>query len=524
MRGALSVRINDGFTDRIVTRAVRDLKFTKTAPGGHQGGSMKLVLPTDTFQDLGPADRIYISDARTGRTVIEGYTENPGVTQGPGGDVYDLTFLGGMILASDESRALVYVDRDLGQFVRDNASCAPADINTGADEFYTTSTRVRTQISSGSAIGTGDLSAGTNSLFERSDMFLGGIRCTAFYSGKADAGYAEDLAVPSGIIYTRTMNNNAGSILIYSGTGPVTIPAATKVFGFRLRRTGGATNVVEDSTWTNWVDYSVIGQRMDRYGVLLTGSTALESANTVRASQVVEDLLGRLLTRCDPSIARVDVTTWPITQLTFLEGVKSQQVLDGLSMWEPDFLWEILESGADGRHRFNYRAWPTIPRYVVSNRDGYVKTGSEIDLCNRILVSWTDAVGKQQTTVVTAASIGLSVPELGTRIRDADPITLPDGRGSSSSAIRIGGQVLRDKVSPPMAGRVTVRRPILDRLTGHTVMPWELEPGYLCRVREEGVDLRITAMDYSDADCAATLTLGEPVLSLDQRVARLAAA
>jgi hypothetical protein len=42
-------------------------------------------------------------------------------------------------------------------------------------------------------------------------------------------------------------------------------------------------------------------------------------------------------------------------------------------------------------------------------------------------------------------------------------------------------------------------------------MPWEIEPGYLCRVRETGDDLRITQVDYDDDSCSMLLTLGTPV-------------
>jgi hypothetical protein len=75
---------------------------------------------------------------------------------------------------------------------------------------------------------------------------------------------------------------------------------------------------------------------------------------------------------------------------------------------------------------------------------------------------------------------------LGTRVKDADPITCPTVRLKTANATRIGGQILTDKINPPKAGTILVRRPIVDQLTGNMVMPWEIEPGYLCRVRETG--------------------------------------
>jgi hypothetical protein len=52
---------------------------------------------------------------------------------------------------------------------------------------------------------------------------------------------------------------------------------------------------------------------MDRNGTLLNGAAGHVSTTQVLASQVVEDLLGRLLSFCDPATAQVDATTFGIT-------------------------------------------------------------------------------------------------------------------------------------------------------------------------------------------------------------------
>jgi hypothetical protein len=218
----------------------------------------------------------------------------------------------------------------------------------------------------------------------------------------------------------------------------------------------------------------------------------------------------------DPAAALVTSTPARIDQLAYPEGATPQEVLDDLALWEPDHLWEVLEQIGD-RHRFSYRAWPTTPRYEVSTAaDAFSAPGADVDLCNRIAVYWTDRRGVKRTTIVTT-----TVPALGDRVRDADSVELPDGLGSSANARRIGEQVLAAKNAPPKAGTATVARWVMDRDTGRMVGPWEIEPGYLVRVRETGDDLRLTEVEYNDEDCAATLTLGTPVLSEEQRIARL---
>jgi hypothetical protein len=113
MRSPLAVRINAGNTDRLVTSKVHDLSFSKTAPGGDRQASCELWLPPSQFPDLGPADRIFIYDPTTGRSVWDGYTDNPGERVGPGGMGFALSAQGGMVRAADQAERLIYRDTSL---------------------------------------------------------------------------------------------------------------------------------------------------------------------------------------------------------------------------------------------------------------------------------------------------------------------------------------------------------------------------------------------------------------------------
>lgn len=542
LKGALTVRINDGQSDRMVTRYCRGLKFTKVAPGGHKSISVHMNLPRNTFNDLGPEDRIYVYDARTMRTIIEGYLENPTPDDGPDGQSYDLSAVGGMALANDETRGLIYVDKMLdgwseihyGGSAHPDSTAGPyTDPDSGINGL-------RAQLPRGTVLATNSTAAADYRPIDRAGMQVAGVRIVT-QSAKVDANYRTQF-------YDFTGSTNIGDISQMSTVSfdqtqwiGVSIVAGATKFLLQLNRTGAPGNVADDTTWTLFTGISVLGRRMDRNGTLLTtaaahGSTAL----SVLASQVVEDLLGRLLTFCDPVTAQVDASAFAITQLAYPDGVKAAGLLNDLAVFEPDFVWEILETLDNGKHRFNFRAWPTtldvatkagltnpVPaRYEVSVRDGWRQSGSDVDLCNRILVSWTDPTGATQVTPVTAASLGLTgiglpIDALGSRVKDADPITLPPEKSSLDIALRIGGQILTDKINPPKAGTVLVRRPIVDQVTGYPVAPWEIEPGYLCRIRETGDALRITQVDYDDDSCSMLLTLGTPVLSDEQRLARL---
>lgn len=539
MRAPLGVQISDGLQSRSVQKYVQDLRFTKTAPGGPLSANMRINLPRDTFPGLGPADRLDISDGRTGRMLWSGFTDNPGSTDGTSGQFFDLSAMGSNILASDEARAYSYVDTDTSRWTQDKgANAAPsAQAGQGGDPAGVAADGLLMQFPPGQPIGTNSCASLRYSL-GAFDMEFGALQVTV-QSGKTDSGYRAELAwfgTPGsgsfGLGSTSQISTTpvvVGARFVNDSFSP---PDGMTSIGLRLRRSGGATTVADDNTWTLFNALSICGRRMDRNGTLLSGVAGHVSATYVLASWVVEDLLGRVLHLCDPVTATVDTTTFQIDQLAFTEAVRASEVLDALVETDPDYLWEILERQPSGLYKFNWRAWPAEARYEISVKDGYQAPGADVDLCNRIAVSYTDKFGIKRVLLV-----GAYVEELGNkspilsgapdptfvgRIRDAEPIELPEGRGSAANAQRIGEQVLAAKADPPKACKAVVRRELVDLLTGHTVSPWEIEPGYPVRVRETGDMLRMTEMEYADDDCAATLTLGEPQLSTEQRMARLA--
>lgn len=524
MRGAVAVRINDGVADRSVTGKVTGLKFSKQSDGGHRAASFTLTVPTGTFADLGPSDKVYVSDARTGLPLWEGYLDAPTPVRGANGESYAISALGAMIRAADETRALVYVTSDLGAFEKSYQSAPSSSIESGNwvdDPIYQ---RVRTHLTPSEPVGPGFNASAESRLYERALMPMGGIRIGSVISGKSDIGYRTTFFHNTGSVDVADaggMNSGFATVEMYAGAG---FPSgSTTVFALALARTGGATNIADDVTWTDWVDISTIGQRMNRSGLLLVGVAQLITTTYVRAHWVVEDLLGRVMRFCDPLTSSVAPGSRDITELAYTDGATAQRVLDDLSDYEPDHLWEILHSTADG-HIFNYRPWPTDPRYEISTRDGYSEQGSDVDLCNRVVVSWTDKTGNSRTLVVTATSTqypALLALDVAGRIRDAEPISLPEGSGSDANAALIGAAVLAEVAGRPVPAKAVVRRPIRDLYTGSNVMPWEIETGYLVTVRETGNLHRLTAMEYDDDSCSTSLDMGYPSLTREQRLAAL---
>jgi hypothetical protein len=538
-RNRLAVRINDGYSDRHVTDYVTGLTFRKVAMGGHDSASCTLSLPRRTFTDLGPADKMYVYDARTGDTIWEGYTDNPGFTAGADGEGFELSALGGRVRASDTSSRLIYVDRTLDQFRQDDyqgqAASGTADVGQLPDDAGTLGgyPALFVQFNPGSPVSANKQVGMVYDAFKSSPMTLGAF--AGFYdAGQTDAGYSlQWFTRPyvTGEANTASVSQTtAGNTLLFTA-GDGNLIAGKNGFTFRLIRGGAATNVTTDNVWGGFGEVVVLGHLMNRNGALKTMSTSHHihvptlpsNADTdpvtayILASEVAEDLLGRILTFCDPTTAIIDTSTAHIDQLAYTDSATPATIFDDLSLHEPNFRWGIGATNASGLHEFWYRLWDDVnPRYEISIDDGYSAPGGEVDLCNRIAVNWTDTKGHPQTTIVTS-----TVPALGGRVKDADAITLEPGLGSASNAARVGQLVLASKATPPKAATAVIDHPITDMLRDRLVSPWEIEPGYTVRVRETGDLIRLTEVEYSHDDGTAALTLGTPVLTTEQYVAML---
>jgi hypothetical protein len=228
----------------------------------------------------------------------------------------------------------------------------------------------------------------------------------------------------------------------------------------------------------------------------------------------VEDLLGRLLTEFDGANATVATNTYAIDHLAYPDGVTPAKVLDDLMMYEPAYFWQATDRNSAGKYKFEWKAWPSTVRYEADAVDGYRSTGSADGLYNAVTVRWRDSRGWIQTTRRTSTVAQLAFT------RDAF-LDLGDEVASPTNADQAGDQFLAEHATPPNAGTLTVARPIYDHDRGTRVMPWEIRPGNLIRVRGiapnpnslnatrgDGVTVfSIVGVDYNTSSASATLEL-----------------
>jgi hypothetical protein len=298
----------------------------------------------------------------------------------------------------------------------------------------------------------------------------------------------------------------------------------------RVVYTGGGGTTASDSYWLSVIENDVYTVAM-RYDADGTEKTTGYTVDTVLASDVVKDLLGRLLTKYDGAGATVDTTTFAYPHLAYPDPVTPAQILEDLMAMEPDFYWAAWESNSDDKHRFEWRTWPTTIRYEADVTDGFDSPGSLSELYNNVTVRWKDATGRIKRTQRTQIVAVLDDAGL---TREA-AIDLGDNIGSSSAATQAGDEFLTEHGTAPNRGTLTVAHPILDKDTGRMVQPWEIRPGHLIRVRgvlpsidalnataRDGVTVfRIVSTEFRASDVSAVLELDAAKRSIAAEVADL---
>lgn len=508
MRSPLSLVIDDGNGERHVTRHASGMRFKRSAYGGDVDLSCTLTLPRGFFTDLGPNDSVTLYDGRTGGFVFRAAAHQPGVTAGPRGEVFELQAFGGAMRLQAVTDSLAYVHALDDGWKRSSNSTRNAE--TRNDEKADGTPTLEVYFDKKKDVDASDAGAFVNRDFQNAGLKIARLRADV-ECGSTSVDYTTRLLTGTDAASltpadARDANTAAGTLTAYIGSG---ITLGDDVIEYRANRkpASGTETVADKSRWFRV--WNLIARQVlkDKHGDnITTGYTA----NTVTADEAIRDMVGRgMCPDLDPGKVTIETFDYAIDALSWLDGIKMGDALEELRTLEPKLTWQVYGDEA------NFGTWPTDPRYVISQRDGGVSHPGEdsASLADRIYVSWTDRRGRQRTTKVTDPSIPVK--------QEAEPITLPEGVGSEANAQRAGEKALELYNNPPKAGTAVVRRPILDLWTGVVVQPWEIMPGCLVLEQETGDEFRLTEVEYSDDDCAAVLTLGEPVRPLEAVIARL---
>lgn len=514
MRGPLSVEIDDGTTVRHVTDQTTGLRFRRTAYGGDADISCQILAPRGMFTDLGPMDTITVYDVRNGETVWVGDIDNPGVTNAPTGQLYDLQAFGGAARLQQTTQALGYIVTDMDIWEHSSVTQKGAHLRTGEIDADTPTLEVFAN--DGKTVGTGWQGEWITRVYKENDLAVRSVDL-AVDSGITNANYVLRLRTGTGSttdVDTTTASTSSTRLLSSTTGGGTEIAVGDNVVALRADRSTSSIAATDDH-WFRFSDITIWQQTVDING------NYYDAGTTLHAREVIADMIGRgMAPGADPAKATIEtVDNYAIDVLNWLDGTTMGDALADLLVFEPNLYW-MLQGDT-----FTSGYWDeSNPRYVISKADGGIThPGKEMTLCNRILVTWTDNRGRDRSTIVTA-----SVPELGgapgdagATTRDADAVTLPDGFGSDANAQQAGEQILAFVNEPSRDGTAVVTSRILDLWQGCLVLPHEIMPGCVVLEQETGDSFKLTEVEYSDDDGAATLTLGEPAWSVDQAFANL---
>jgi hypothetical protein len=535
----LTVRLQTPRADRHVTADVHDVTFRSTAPGGFASASITLSRPLSLQPDeIAYYANLYVYDARNGNVVWQGRLEDPGrALDGTKGEVWNINAVGPAAHAQDVERPLIYADTQISDMFRvDNATAPTANGGMAEDPGGTSKNALVLSFPQGLTLATNDRV------------------CMRYYklvaSGQKLAGYAFTVIMGNSF---PTLYHAQSQVYIYGGGGsqPTDIgfgsssPTPANSFigsgwtnsgqnaiNLRIIYLGAGGTLGDDNEWASFYDFKVIATRYDKNGNEIVSGYGVNDL-TPKAHQIVADLLGRVLPKYDGPNASIATNTYAIDQLAYPDGVTPAKVLDDLMDLEPAYYWAAWESNPiTGKYRFEWLAWPTTVRYEATAVDGIDSPGSAVDLYNQVRARWKAYDGSIQTTQRTQTVQILTDAGL---TREAY-IDLGDNIGSTANSIQAADAFLADHAAPPNAGTLRISRPIPDYVTGRMVMPWEIRPGQLIRVRgilprvnslnasaRDGVTVfRIIAVTYTASSATAELELDSYPVTVSTALAALA--
>lgn len=491
----ITVRLSNSRTDQHITKRISGVSWRTVVPGGYASATFTLQSPiTSNDPLLAPFTRVYVYDARNGNTLWEGRLAMPGKSGGDQGQVWALVAAGPSQHASESSQPLIYIDTRLDQWQRsvlETSMPASSSVSIGNHPDTTSFDCVICQAGPGVPVVNQTKVAATYDGFVGSGMELGAIGYS-WDAGFTSAQWEVQAVVGSYPTYVTILGSVAAAVAggVYTAWVDTDYTPGKDVVTLRLVRvSGGAATVAGDTTWATFANIRILGRRYNADGTPTNGAL-MASSVFVRASWIVEDLLGRLLTEYDGVNALITGDTVDITQLAYDDPISAASVLDDLMKQEPSTYWAAWETiPATGKHRFEWSTWPTDVAYEASVADGIESPAPTFELYDKVRVRWRDSRGRVMWTTQTQ-----TVPELTNEgLSRTGYLDLGDEAGSTQNAINAAWNFLLEHRQPASSGTLKVTRPIRDIERNGMAMPWEILPGKMIRIR--GVEASRTLDD-----------------------------
>ena len=531
----LAVRIRNPRVDQLITGWLHGApRFQKADPGGFKSASFvvdqRLGFRGDVIQ---PYSRVYFYNKRNGDCVFEGDVSHPGRSMGGDGALLDVSVEGGAARLNDWSGQRIFIDRDFQAWDLTNTATVGSQADAGEDRGGSGSDALTLAMPNSMHVETNSRAEVGYFRIKEAAQELGYVNYAwdgGHTSGSPGWQVRSIVTPPSTLIRSQTLNvgGSGGS----SAEVGVAFAAGANVAYMQLIWTGTpSSTAATDITWASMLRVIIQCRYKLKDGVSYLAAIDYDDYTT--AVKVIEDLLGTVLTSSfDGPNGQVDTGTgYQIRQLAYPNGVTPQQVLDDLTAFEPGCTYIVGPStpGVD-KYSFQWMSRPNVIRYeFVTWADDYSAGAQPADQFSEAVTRWKSPSGLAKTLTTTQ-----TIPEMAamghTRrfFQDlGDAVSDLDNAGQANAA------VLADHRYPQNGGQVTVSRPVVDLFTGRRVEPFEIEPGYLCRIvgvdpsadalnstsRNGSTVCRIVATDYDAGNHSVSINLDSMPLSMFAAIA-----
>lgn len=515
------VRITEPTGSRMLTQHVSGLSFRSVDPGGYGSVAFDLSRAVDArgFADY---SEIAVFDAETGEQVGGGRLQNPGRSIAADGEVWKVSALGeGVAHAQERKNPYFLADSRL-------------------DPWYTGAS---TSLNREWAVGTApndDAKAGL--VFTNRQTSTGGGAYTNanFYDVRR---YKQEIG---GFKYVHEAGRSSsnthleGQLRIVGGSAPTDIFNQTASTSIRTCAAEKGTDWsgiafdlmnfvwVRDTTFTPdsevdwWLVYSavIIALRKGKDGTDVTGGGNY-SKGYVLAHEAVIDAVARWCPRFDLAGAQIATSaTHQHDSLVWPDGINTYDVLDYLMSVEPQFTWAVYEKQANGLFRFEWRERDTRVRYEIgeNNNTGFELTGGGYDPKVRLWYTGTELLGHYRTVDVVADNPYAAQNIVPTDTQRIDKTNVGAREWTTDATAMATAAVTNSQFSATSA-QVTIAGKILDTFTGRYVKPYQVLPGYLCRIA--GVRAQKDTLNTGYEDGAAKFRITSNDFSADSETSRL---
>ena len=467
----------------VLTPWVSNLSFRLIDPGGYGLVTFDLSRQIDARNFEEQAD-LLIYNGETGEQVCGGRLVNPGRAVSRSGDVWNMSALGeGPAHMNERKEPYILDDRRLDvwyQTVADEddigwSQGGPPDPNSPAGVFGSQGWVFKAE--EGATMVTGDGANITYSEFEQfPDARIGGY----YYEPSGGATSSNHVVKVSTDGWATTDESDtfaAGGTIVNEDVASVASPRTE--IQIRYQYVGGGSTA-DTKLWAFLHLFRVFAMRRDRNRDWIDGgSDYLMPAGVPTTSEVITDCWARFCPRFDLASARIDdVTTVPgdkiHTDLVWPDGVTPAEVFNLMMTKDPGYTWSVWERQGNGLFRAEWRAYDLDPRYEMTAQDGFSETSTQTKYTT--MFGATDDLNGHYT-VTTAEN-----PDLLLAARGITPsTTVTDVRLSGFTASELGARLAQSELEAGTA-QVTVARKVYDHYTGRWVEPFQILPGYMCRV------------------------------------------